>query len=344
MILTLYDETGEQTLPPGILVTVSTLAGTPRDRSYWDESNYDEMVFDQNGSPVGAAYTGVGGVVVLPDNTLIDGLTYTVSFRGNLGPQTSIPFTYSVSSPNVTILEYVVPEFALDADGWQSAAVAIGPLPTWFLGSASPVASSMLKGYAAVEVSLGSETKTVLAALRPQTSVGDDLVSLAADFFGAYLPKRQGESDSAYYGRFLANFKQRSTLPDVKAAVLDFFANDQADNSASHDVFDYMSDPARAAYYQLDGDAAEFAIISYFPNSAPNHAWFIGQSFIGQNTVLRDPWAYTKSTIAPFPLLGQRIEQHRAKGTRPVYISSPGEPADISHYDEAYFGQAISSP
>gem|GEM_PF-6332877 len=169
---------------------------------------------------------------------------------------------------------------------------------------------------------------TLFAYVRLQTRLAtttDQYADLASiDFFKGRLPRNRGEQDPSFTTRIReAIVAPTGTMAAVKAAVLAYFNANPEPQYVFIDVFDLQSDPIRAAYYGLTD--AQFAIVAYYePDNSSS--WFLGQSFLDQNTFLAVTGAFTKSETPPYPALGVAVGNVKDWCYRPIYIVSAGDP------------------
>lgn len=292
-------------LPPSLRVDFFLLPSGP------DSSNI-----------VASDYLGVGSSAEV---TLIVGQAYRIEYTGFGAPPLPSFFTPSSTSAATIVPDRYISPWA-NRDGY--AQFMAGEL--WPLNRSSLAARThgggvylLFQTFAAVLAQLDLFGRTNAAGERLVSSVDGQVDSWAKDFLGTTFLRLPQETNAAYIARIIAWLTLPfGTIPAIKTVVTSWFALNP-DDSASVDVFDRQTDPTRSARYGLT--PGQFAVIGYYPMN-PMDGWFIGQSFIGQDTWITDPYHFTSSSSPPYSGLGEQVNRVKAAGAVPVYITSRGEP------------------
>ncbi len=329
--LALVDETGENPLPPGVLVSV----------------------VDPWGNSVGNAYSTPGGLVAIPVQpnisyvatlygTQVRGVP-TQSFTGTQPPTQIIITNYR--SPCLSVFGYTQEQMeALPTDDFPVSAKLPGG-----------IAYSIGSGFSGALVSIDYAQQLALAANRLVTSTGSALDSWAQDFIGPGVWSRgPSEGDTDYLARIMLWLQtKKGTLNGIQTllrayltASIDLATLGGAltlDSGGALDivgaldsrggvdltlilpsisVFDYQSDAALSAAVGLVRDEAQFCILFSYPNTTPPALWYAGIAHIGVDTFLGSPAYYTiTSTQAP-PGIDALVQVIKIIGSKPIYVSN----------------------
>jgi len=306
-------------------------------------------IADTFGNPVASGYTRFGGYL---DVTVQGAVEYVAAFTGTQAPQAPLPFVGQAQPGVPTTLYvggYVSP--SLSIVGYTQLGCRLLPRRRH-----SNAAKQLGGGiYATVSIfgiavgTLDAQTEQLLGAERLWTCQGADLDSWALDFFGSWLPRYEGESDSIYRSRIIAAFGPRLTKEAVKQIVEQFYAATllerialastelafdefgSYDTSGGYDVFvgsplaqaltpvvDVWSAHTRpdlAAIYAIA--APQFVIQLGFTGVAG--AWYLDRSFLDISTILTDGKTVQTSTTPPDPRLGALVTLVKASATQPIY-------------------------
>lgn len=281
-------------------------------------------------TPIAMAYLGITSTATA---ALTLGGIYRVQYAGAAAPPLA---TFFVAAASVTIIpdRYVSPWANISGYAQQLG---------WVIPLGRTKQSELLPGgqfrvylevIGAMLAAMDKLDRTVSAGERLASSTAGQITSWVADFLGPVLPPFPNETDAAYIARIYAWLQQAfTTIPAIQAAVTSYFAR-FPDNSSSTLVFDRMTDPLRAAYYGLT--TGQIAIAIYYGGVDWIDAWFIGQSFLGQNTRVQGPGVFVKSSTAPYDLLQQNVNQIKAGGAVPVYVTASGDPTNFGQWGEAW--------
>jgi len=285
-----------------------------------------------------SAYVGVTSQVFV-------GLTLAAIYRAQyVGEGAPVaPSVFTLASANgltITPTSYVSPWANLKGYADLQAS------EIWPLGRVSNPAASLgggarvlMETYSSTFAQLDIFGRTNAAGERLYSSSDPQIDSWVADFLGTTFPRLPQETGSAYITRVIAWLGQAfTTEASIRAAVAGYFAA-FPDSSIRVDLFDRQTDPRRASYYGLL--PGQFAIAEYYQAGALLPAFYTGQSFLGQDSFLEDPLAYTISQTPIYPELDRRIRRVKADGTVPVYIVTRGEASslfDVATFDQSTFG------
>lgn len=89
-------------------------------------------------------------------------------------------------------------------------------LPRGWFGDAPPILTALLSGFAAIFANVYTVLMYAKAQLRIATATDGVLDLISADFFGPTLPRKTGESDTAFRNRITVNlFRERGTRKAV---------------------------------------------------------------------------------------------------------------------------------
>jgi hypothetical protein len=89
-------------------------------------------------------------------------------------------------------------------------------LPRGWFGDAPPILTALLTGFAAIFANVYAVLAYAKLQLRIATATDGWLDIISADFFGSTLPRRTGESDTAFRNRITVNlFRERATRKAV---------------------------------------------------------------------------------------------------------------------------------
>jgi hypothetical protein len=89
-------------------------------------------------------------------------------------------------------------------------------IPRGWFGDAQPVLTALLKGFAAIFANVYTVLAYARLQLRIATATDGWLDVVSADFFGTTLPRKTGESDTAFRNRITINlFRERATRKAV---------------------------------------------------------------------------------------------------------------------------------
>jgi hypothetical protein len=318
-------EDGLNSLPPGVLVTLSDAFGNEiaSEYTFADGSISAEV---EGAVPYSAAFVS---------SQLTAGLT--VSFFGNALPNADTVVPVPGATPTLF-------------SPLGSASFLLGQLPKgWFDTTDSGwnmFAQSLGAGLATMDASIAR----LISSIRGQTCQGPDLDSWAFQLFGNYVRRYAGESDANFYSRCVALMGPRRTLAAIQAAVIAWYAATlperiaaaspelaydeagQIDISGGFDlvvpelsaaqltpsvsVWDAMSEPTLAATY---GIAPPYFVIQIgFTGAAL--AWYLDRSYLGINTFLLDEYSVSQSMTPPDPRLGEYVSLVKAASRRAVYL------------------------
>jgi hypothetical protein len=327
-----FDETGLNTLPPGIRVTVYPAGArqTPPNVAF-------------------RGYTQMGGVLNAP---LQGAVAYSAVFYGSIAPTQQVSFAANALPGTNTVV--AVPGYRapfLSAGGYSAELQHRYPRGWATTPGTPPVLPSFMAALAALLAYIdNSEQQQILADLRLQTSQGAALDSWAYDFFGEYLLRYTNEADSIYYQRILAAFGEHTTLAAIQNIVNLFYQATAAqtllelnpsfawdtlgifDFRGGFDilgaqgnivipsvlVWDGQSSPSLASQWNII--SRQFVIqIGFNENVA---AWFLDQAHLDFETVLIDYGTGILSTSPPDVRLGALVDLFKATGTQPLYLTS----------------------
>lgn len=202
MALQFLDQTGLNPLPPGIVVTLTSIAGTI----------------------VASGYIQAGGF----STTGVSAGSFVASFVGSEAPTTSVSFTSTGASAIVTVPNYQSPAYSI----FGYASEAAFDLPKlWFLdplntglfpNNIGKNLYSLLLGISGPLGTQDAQNQQVGGALRLQPSQGASIDSFAYDFFAGvfYRFSTLGETDSQWISRIEAIFStQKATVPGLQAIL-----------------------------------------------------------------------------------------------------------------------------
>jgi hypothetical protein len=89
-------------------------------------------------------------------------------------------------------------------------------LPRGWFGDAPPILTALLTGFAAIFANVYAVLSYARLQLRIATATDGWLDIISADFFGTTLPRKTGESDTAFRNRITVNlFRERATRKAV---------------------------------------------------------------------------------------------------------------------------------
>jgi hypothetical protein len=89
-------------------------------------------------------------------------------------------------------------------------------LPRGWFGDAPPILTALLNGFAAILANVYAVLSYARLQLRIATATDGWLDIISADFFGTTLPRKTGESDTAFRNRITVNlFRERATRKAV---------------------------------------------------------------------------------------------------------------------------------
>jgi hypothetical protein len=89
-------------------------------------------------------------------------------------------------------------------------------VPRGWFGDAPPILTALLKGFAAIFANVYTVLSYARLQLRIATATDGWLDVVSADFFGTTLPRKTGESDTAFRNRITINlFRERATRKAV---------------------------------------------------------------------------------------------------------------------------------
>lgn len=330
--LVFFDETGQNPLPPAILVAVT----------------------DFSGNSLGQAYTTPGGFVAI---TVQSGTSYIATLTGT--QVRGVPkqaFTASATSPTkIIVANYRSP--CLASFGYtqeQMEALPTDDFPP-SAKSTGGIAYAIGSGFSGALAAIDYEQQLVLGAARLVSSTGLALDSWANDFIGPGVWSRgPQEGDVAYLARIILWLQTRKgTLQGIQT-LLQAYIIGQADPAAltgsmaldtsgaldevgaldgaslasaafasalpTVTCFDYQSDFQLSQLVGLTQDAGQFAILLTFPNKSQQTQWFAGFSFAGVNTFAADP-QYTQLTSVPSGIQ-DLVKTIKILGTLPVYFTN----------------------
>lgn len=282
-------------------------------------------------APLDGGFIGVGSSWTTTALTIGD--TYRVEYAGAAAPSIQT-FFEAEAAVTITPDQYISP--------WANLAGYAGG-PDYGLGDWMPkdrMAHSallpggqfrvMLETAASALAQLDLFNRQVSAGERLLSSTANQITSWVADFLGSVLPPNPGETDAHYITRIEDWIQQAFTTIDSIQGVVTAFFEDQPDPSTSQLVFDVVTDPIRSAYYGIV--KGYVAIALYYANGDWQDQWYLGQSFLGQNTRVSGTGNYTKSQTAPYPLLQQQVQAVKAGGIIPIYIVTSGDPVDLGEW------------
>lgn len=332
MAVVFYDETGINTLPPGILVTV-----------------YPKNAQQTPPNVVYRGYTQLGGVL---NASLQGAVAYTAVFYGNIAPSQQSTFVANAmpgANTVVNVSGYRSP--FMSAGGYAATLLQKYPRLWAKTPGSPPVLPSLFAAFAAILAYIDNEQQQqILADERLQTSQGSALDSWAFDFFGEYLLRYPSEIDPIYFQRILAGFGPHTTLAAIQNIVNLFYQATAAqtlielnpsfawntlgifDFRGGFDVlapnsdvviptvlvWDCQSSPTQASEWKIA--SGQFVIqIGFNENVA---SWFLDWAHLDFETVLLDYGSGTLSTSPPDPRLGALVDLFKAEGYQPLYLTS----------------------
>ena len=300
--LTFQDFLGNP-LPPRVLVTIFNAGDPP------------------TAIPMGSAYLGLSSNAVV---NLQVGNVYRVQYSGDKSPSLASTF---IAAANVSITPDFYASPWANQNGYTNEQASL--IPTGRVASTELQPGGglyvMLQTFASVMAQLDVFHRLTDASLRFDSSELAENDTWAADFLGGTLPALSGESDEAYNER-VDNWLQQpfTTITSVAEAVLQYFTANP-DGSTYQTVFSWQTDPQRAAYYGLQ--SGQIAILENFVFPSTGLNWWIGQSFVGQNTFLTSSWT---SSFSSYPGLVSIVDRVKALGIVPVFITAVNEPSALS--------------
>jgi hypothetical protein len=278
---------------------------------------------------VASAYIGI-----LPSVTfaLTDGAAYRVRFRGNRMRNAPLASFVANAADGVTV---AVPGYMSPLQ--STLGFTIEQMTQWTRGMigtrVDPVLGRVIaRTLATLMFAYQNNAALALQNAFLPSSVGTAIDSWFNDFLGDEVPRYDGELDSTYIARGEAWMQLPfGTLAAIQGAVDDFFAT-LRDNSTSVIVFDRDSNQPLFDYYGLTPGMV--AIIMYAPATPDvGGIMYAGQSFVGQNSFVVNPYGASRSFTSPYPDLDLAVKRVKLGGAVPVYISSRGEPPDVGTWD-----------
>jgi hypothetical protein len=296
--ITFFDETGTNPFPPGVKVTI----------------------VNTSAALIAVAYTTVGGVITVALQT---GTTYAASFVGTQAVSAQPVIFVSSPTTNITVPNYRSP--ALSATGYAQTQMEVLPnedFPASAL-TVGGIAYTIGYGFGSGAFQTDYETQQTLAANRLQSCQNNMVDSWATDFIGYGVFPRWSDTDAAYIARIMQWLQLPCETLSAIAYVVQVFFKYFPDTSTVVDVFDTVSDPARAGYYGIV--PGQVAIIAYYPLEGQFDGWYLGQSFLGQNTFFADPYGFSEGDMSIYPELQALVNAVKPVGVEPVYIASRGE-------------------
>ena len=335
------DETGLNALPPGVLVTVTDAI---------------------TGAEIGVGYTQFGGGVNID---VMGAVAHIATFQGTKVAATPCTFFGSAVAGADTVISVPGYRSPLKSQaGYAHAIASRYPRGDAWGGSAARKPGGGLWNLfslgAAAPATMDQFTGELQAALRLPTCVNGDLDSWAADFFGNFLLRYQGESDALYQGRIVAAFGAHCTIDAIEALVNAFYQAtlaERAQASQQNLAFDTGGSFGEAtAPNQVDQGRGAFDV--YIPpinesaliptvdvwdaqtqptlaaanNIAPPQfviqiavnitadAWFLDNSGLDVNAFLFNFGSLMQLPTPPDPRLAALVNLCKAAGTQPIYF------------------------
>ncbi len=269
--------------------------------------------------PPVAGFIGVASALTV---NLYPGYRYRAQYFGAFAPP--LPTTFIAASAVTLVPARYVSPWA-NAAGYAGSDVGLGFF--WPLGRSSSASLQpgggvrvLFESFAALLAQLDLFHRTTAAGLRLDSCVGAQIDSWIADFLGTTFPRLPGETDAAYIARAKAWFQTPfGTLAAVATAVAGYFAQ-FPDGSTRVDVFNRRTDRARSDFYGLL--PGQLAIAATYAPTNMLPAWYIGQSYIGQNTYVSRLDNATSSQTPLYAELGRRVNAVKSGVSTPVYIIS----------------------
>lgn len=357
-----FDETGVSPLPPGILVTISSV--TPAAPSIKLLTESGNILTTESGIELSVApatpqtqtiaysgYTQLGGTVGF---TPMAAVPYVATFYGTLGPSTPQSFN-GASKPGqvttVSVAGYRAP--FLSQGGYIGAQMQHWP-PQRFPDSAlqpNGVAYALAYTFAYLLAYFDVETQQTLASERIQTCVASQIDSWAFDFFGNYLLRFPGESDAIYLGRILSMFGPRCAIDAIQQVVQQFYVATAlqtqlqqqqniaadiigaADISGGADVYIPPTPIDQLIPNVTVWDAQSNPTLAQTYNICPpqfvvqinfdnSAGWFLDYGYLDYDSFLTSGGAVSVSTTPPDPRLGALVNLVKAAGYKPMYAVS----------------------